>query len=147
MSDRPRHQQVVADPQPEYKGPEYCERFGGGEVTVDAGMHKLLQALWAKGFQTQFSCQGWPYGSDGAKAYGGNTKGYILFRTVDQAIEFFRTTCNTAADKGYCAPKLILETAIGLSEDMAYLDEHLPARGTIRFEHSDLNALEALWAS
>jgi hypothetical protein len=144
MESQPvKHRQVVADPQPEYPGPEHQDR--PDPVHVDANIHALLQALWAAGYHTQFSCEGWPWGSKGAELY--TTRGYILFRRVEDAIDFFEKSHVKSAARGYCCPKLILETAIGMAEDMSYLDEHLPTRGVIRFDHADLKELETLWTS
>lgn len=138
-----KHRQVVCDPQPAYSGPEY---YGSkAKVRVDKGIHALLQAIWGKGYETQFSCEGWPHGSNGARRYG--TKGYILFRHVEHAIEFFVKSHDKAAAQGECLPHIVLETATGLAEDMTYLDEHLPVRGTIRFENADLKTLEGLWTA
>jgi hypothetical protein len=137
------HRQVVCDPQPAYAGPEYYDSTA--PVRVDTGMHALLQAIWSKGYETQFSCEGWPYGSEGGKQHG--TRGYILFRRVEHAIEFFVKSHDKAAARSECLPHIVLETAIGLSEDMSYLDEHLPARGVIRFENADLHTLEELWTA
>lgn len=135
------HRQMVCDPQPDYRGPEY--HGSGAKVQVDKGIHALLQAIWDNGYETQFSCEGWAYGTPGAKRHG--TKGYILFRHVEHAIEFFVKSHDRAAARSACLPHIVLETAIGLSEDMTYLDEHLPVRGLIRFENVDLKTLEALW--
>jgi hypothetical protein len=32
--------------------------YGGHQIKVDIGMAPLLQAMWARGYQTQFSCEG-----------------------------------------------------------------------------------------
>src|SRR6478735_6203181 len=119
-----KHPQVRADPQPANPGPEYLGSLDF--VHVDAGIHALLQAIWAEGYDTQYSCEGWPWRSEGAKLHG--TKGYILFRKVEDAIEFFVKSHKKAAAKDMCCPKIVLETAIGMADDASYLDEKLPPR-------------------
>jgi hypothetical protein len=134
------HPQTTPVPQPGYRGPIYSDF-----TTLDKNIAPLIIKLWEQGYETQASCEGWPYGSDGEKRYG--TRGYILFRTLEQAMQFFQACHDKFSAKGLYTPKLVLETAIGLSEDMQYLDEALPPRGTVRFAHADLKMLEELWLS
>lgn len=131
-----RHPQVQVE-QPRYKGPIY------ETVTLDAGIATLVQRLWDLGFATQASCEGWAEGSEGAKRYG--TEGYILFRTYELASSFFLSTYQFAEERNESSPNLKIETAIGLFDDLQLDPNPKAIRGTIRFEHADLEALEALW--
>jgi hypothetical protein len=113
-------------------------------VHVDAGIHVLLQAIWAAGLETQFSCEGWPEDSHGAHLYG--THGYILFHTADQAIEFFRASHERSAARDVLCPHLVFETHIGM-DIFQVRSADLPPRGVIRFRHTDLKELEELWTA
>jgi len=133
------HPQVVADPQPEYKGPGPHFVDHVDVVTVDEDLHDLLQVLWAKGFHTQFSCQGGEVFKDGTR-----TQAYILFETVDMGIKFFRETAKRAS-KVNRMPKLYLETSLGLSPDMSHLGPQYPNRCTVRFHPHQLDDVKAAW--
>lgn len=121
------HTQVLATPP--HPGPY------NHNIKVDVGIHDLLQALWAAGMETQFSCQG------GAPNH---TAAYILFNTYEDAIKFFAVTAERASDKGF-TPKMKLEMAIGLAPDYGHTSAEYPPRGTVRWPASDTEGVKSAW--
>jgi hypothetical protein len=57
-------------------------------ATVDEGMAELLEAVWAAGIDTQFSCQGGPDEEDWPHP------GYIVFPTIGDAVRFLQATAD-----------------------------------------------------
>lgn len=118
MSER-SHLQVVAEPQPEYVGFPGCPT----PITVDAGIHDLLQRLWQHGYRTQFSCQGQTLRDS-----------YILFADIEDGIRFFAETAKHASLKGFM-PRLKLET---------FVNQH-GNRSRISWPTDDLSGVKSAW--
>ncbi|UCA22852.1 hypothetical protein [Mycobacterium kansasii] len=70
-------------------------------ATVDEGIVDLLEALWAEGLGTQFSCQG------GGLPGGRPAPASITFSTVDDALRFMRETM----ERSYWYNRLTMQLA------------------------------------
>lgn len=89
---------------PSYLHPQReASRLGpdGKPITVDEELHTLIEALWAAGIDTQFSCQG---GGDvpNVSAFFSRTArdAYILFPSMELAHRFLvETLCRLGVDR------------------------------------------------
>lgn len=109
------HKQVLAMPQPEYKGPQ-ANYTQDGHIYVDEGIHDLLQKLWEAGFLTQFSCQGGP------------GPAYIMFANVDAACDFVTRTIYIAHPH---VPALFLEVMPGIDDSCHQVGTPYRARARV----------------
>lgn len=61
-------------------------------ICVDWRLMRLLKVLWARGYRTQYSCQGGPTDDDNRIDWDGQVNCYIVFDDYVQALRFQRRT-------------------------------------------------------
>lgn len=94
---------------------------------VDYLMLPLLEALWASGIETQYSCQG----SVKKRFWQRTEDAYILFETMDDALKFISNTFFLWADE-----------EMRFTPAYAIDDEY---RGIVRFPSSRLEQVTEHW--
>ncbi|MDP7739630.1 MULTISPECIES: hypothetical protein [Mycobacterium] len=77
------------------------EQVKASRATVDKGIVGLLEAVWAAGLETQFSCQG------GGLPGRPPAPASITFATVDDALRFMRATM----ERSYWYNRLTMQLA------------------------------------
>lgn len=78
---------------------------------VDEGMVSLLELLWERGYETEFSCQG---GQEWTRNIGGETKvyhttdAYLVFTDFEDGVRFLHEVYDANSDTGEFALQLKL---------------------------------------